>query len=78
MDVVVKPSLSRHGTWDLHDRLGRSVGAIRQAVGSFVIEPASESVLAKVPLGPYGALAQAMDAIASLTNGACELSDRQI
>jgi hypothetical protein len=76
VDVVVKPSISRKGTWDLHDRLGRNLGTITQALGSerFVIEPEPESVLANARLGPYGALAEAMDAIASQTNGECELS----
>ena len=76
MDVVVTPSLSRKGTWDLRDRLGRSLGTITQASGKkdFMIQPELNCVLTDVRLGPYPALADAMDAISRLTNGECELS----
>ncbi len=77
MDVVVTPSISRKGTWDLQDRLGRSLGTITQASGKedFVIQSElNNSMLTDVRLGPYPALADAMDAISRLTNGECELS----
>ena len=76
MDVVVTPSLSRKGTWDLRDRLGRSLGTITQTSGKkdFVIQPELNSLLTDVRLGPYPALADAMDAISRLTKGECELS----
>ena len=76
MDVVVTLSLSRKATWDLRDRLGRSLGTITPASGKkdFIIQPELNGVLTDVRLGPYPALADAMDAISRLTNGECELS----
>ncbi len=76
VDVVVTPSNSREGIWDLRDRLGRNLGMITQASGGkdFAIHPEPDCVLTEVRLGPYPALADAMDAIARLTNSECELS----
>jgi hypothetical protein len=77
MDVVVKPSGSRKGLWELKDRLGRKLGEIAQVrPDHFVIHPDPDGSLSKVSQGPYAALHDAMDGITRETNAQCQLDGR--
>jgi len=74
MDVVVKPSGSRKGLWELKDRLGRKLGEIAQVrPDHFVTHPNPDGSLSKVSRGPYAGLHDAMDGITRQTNAQCQL-----
>ena len=76
MDVVVVPSGEKGGLWDLHDRLGRKVGVIKREVGYFTVEPDKDGPLASATLKTSDSLKEAMDNIAIVTKGECQLSGR--
>ena len=76
MDVVVTPSATRKGVWDLSDRLGRNLGVLTQAApdAAFALHPEPSSSLANVSPLSYASLTDAMDRISRETSGECELS----
>jgi hypothetical protein len=77
MDVIVNPTGSSGTEWSLDDRLGRHLGTIQIAQGSFpfVIEPEPASGLRGVKL-LHVSLDEAMSSIARKMGGTCELNSR--
>jgi hypothetical protein len=76
MDVVVTPTGSNGTSWDLKDRLGRSLGAIEQdGEMLFQITPEPNGALKSVPR-THPTLDAAMTAIASRMQGGCVLDSR--
>ncbi|AWN39953.1 hypothetical protein [Methylobacterium durans] len=77
MDVIVNPTGSSGTEWSLDDRLGRHLGTIQIAQGSFpfVIEPEPAGGLRGVKL-LHVSLDEAMSSIARKMGGTCELNSR--
>ncbi len=77
MDVVVTFVSGPQRTWNLNDRLGRTVGSIAQSdEGQFVItfaDPTADGPLSAID-AVQPSLNTAMDAIARRLKGACPLS----
>jgi hypothetical protein len=72
----VTPSEARKGVWDLRDRLGRNLGIITQAGDgrNFVIHPHADGLPVTQSAVSYASLREAMDGIAGITHGECQLS----
>lgn len=72
LDVIVKP-LASQTEWLLSDLLGRPMGVIRLAGGTFAVEPYGNAceTMEKMRYGPFGSLDDALAAIERHTRGVC-------